>query len=514
MRLVIPLIGGILISDIIENTGTLTELLCCMLVPVLAMTFTSFLYGDKLARLYGAGLSLSFFLIGALLYSHSMEKVHVRWPDSKKSYTGIVTEWPLERKASYRLDLMLQDSCCYGKKIYLYVPKDSMAILTEPGHRVIFYGSVKEPSNEGVIGFDYASYLYRHGISGTLWVPSDSWRQLPASEKPGLRVKAVRMRRHMFEKYREWGLDGDGLAIVAAVSLGEKRDMDDDLKELYSDSGTSHLLAVSGLHVGIMCSFLYFLFPMFMNRRGLSWIRELIVMTAMWGYAVLIGLPVSITRSLVMFTTLSICRTVGRENSSINSLAFAAAVMLLFDPTALYDIGFQLSFSAVLSILLFEPLISGILKFRSKIAMYVWNLISVSTAAQIGTAPLVIYSFSGFPTYFLITNLFAIPIMFVIVSLSMVLWGVCWIPVLRIVVVKLLSFLIYVINGIMKLTVSLPASRIELTIDEPWKVWAIYAIMFLLYRWIVEKRIRRFVQALSVVAIWCTVVLLLSFWAL
>jgi hypothetical protein len=73
MRLVIPLIGGILISDIIENTGTLTELLCCMLVPVLAMTFTSFLYGDKLARLYGAGLSLSFFLIGALLYSHSME---------------------------------------------------------------------------------------------------------------------------------------------------------------------------------------------------------------------------------------------------------------------------------------------------------------------------------------------------------------------------------------------------------------------------------------------------------
>jgi len=215
-----------------------------------------------------------------------------------------------------------------------------------------------------------------------------------------------------------------------------------------------------------------------------------------------------------MFTTLSICRTVGRENSSINSLAFAATVMLLFDPTALYDIGFQLSFSAVLSILLFEPLISGILKFRSKIAMYVWNLISVSTAAQIGTAPLVIYSFTGFPTYFLITNLFAIPIMFVIVSLSMVLWGVCWIPVLRIVVVKLLSFLIYVINGIMKLTVSLPASRIELTIDEPWKVWAIYAIMFLLYRWIVEKRIRRFVQALSVVAIWCTVVLLLSFWAL
>ena len=498
LRLVIPLIAGIIISDTIDDTHTVVTVSVALLSGTFALTILSFLYSDRLATLYGAGLSLSFMCIGALLYSVQQQRVHVNWPAAAATHQGMVTEYPLERERSYRLDLTLQDSPFQGRKIYLYVPKDSAAAALEPGEHILFHGVVNEPSNQGTPDFDYRAYLYRHGISGTLWVPQNHWRKTISAAAEPFSTRTARLRHRMFEKYREWGLESDALAVVSAVSLGIKRELDQELKQKYSTSGASHVLAVSGLHVGIMCVFLYFMLPAFLFPK--RWVREMTVMLIMWGYAVIIGLPLSITRSLIMFTLLALCRALRRDSSSVNTLALAALVMLICNPGAVYDMGFQLSFLAVLFILILEPEIASLVEPATAPGRYIRDLTAVSIAAQIGTAPIIIYSFSNFSTYFLITNLMIVPLMFLTVCLSMSLWVAGWIAPLRWGVVRLLTLLVSVENRCLDRIVSLPHSRLDISIDKPLTVWAIYAVVLLLYLWLKERRTRRLVQALACIA--------------
>ena len=171
-------------------------------------------------------------------------------------------------------------------------------------------------------------------------------------------------------------------------------------------------------------------------------------------------------------------------------------VILLIKPQSLFDIGFQLSFSAVLGILLFEPLLHGLVKTRTSAGEYVWGIICVSLAAQIGTVPLVMYSFGTFSTYFLITNLLVIPIMFLVVCLSMMIWAVGWFEMPRILTVKLLTFLTDFENACLERIVSLPDSVINMEFDSPLQVWAVYMVILSVWLWIKEKRSARLVHGL------------------
>ena len=510
LRLVIPLIAGVLISDTIGNTHTVMVVWCAILSCAVVLTFLSFLYGGGLARLFGVGLPLSFLCIGAMLYCAQADKVRVDWPENDLTYQGMLTDYPLERARSYRLDLILEDRIYHGHRIILYVPKDTLVTGLKPGQSVQFYGRIRKPSNEGTPDFDYALYLYRHGISGTLWVNQSHWRKFEGVDVAPLKVRAVILRHKMYEKYREWGLDSDPLAVVSAVTLGNKRELDEGIKEVYSLSGASHVLAVSGLHVGIMYAFLFFLLPRFLFGRS-AWLRECVVVSVMWIYAIAIGLPISITRSLIMFTMLALCRVIHRDSSSVNTLFFAALVILLINPAWVYDVGFQLSFVSVFFILIMVPEFSKTVRPHTVTGRYLWSMISVSTAAQIGAAPLVMYYYSGFNSYFLLTNMIVIPLMFITVCLSLSLWLIGWIPLLRIFLVKVLTVLINTIHGGLKMIVSLPHSRLSISIGNPFTVWVMYAVIILLFLWIKEKRAHRLVEALACITVGTIVVTIENF---
>ena len=150
------------------------------------------------------------------------------------------------------------------------------------------------------------------------------------------------------------------------------------------------------------------------------WIRESIVMCILWTYCFLIGSPVSITRTLIMFSIVSVCRAANRESSALNSLGVAALIMLAIHPSYLFDMSFQLSYCAVLFIVILTPSLLDLYKPRTPPGRYIWRVTVLSVSAQIGTVPIVMYHFSGVSTYVLLANLFVIPAMFVIVSLSMV----------------------------------------------------------------------------------------------
>jgi len=458
----------------------------------------SLIFSGRRPRLSGLCLSLSFVLAGASSYMLQMNRVKVEWPPHYAIYHGVIKSYPLERERSYRLEVTLTDSMYNGANIYLYLPKDSAVTVLEPGHRIVFDGKINKPSSEGA-GFDYASYLLSHGISGTLRVQAKDWHSLPADGNDGLRIRAVRFRRSVIGKYKEWGLSGNVLAVVSAVTLGEKRALSDSLRETYSTSGVSHVLAVSGLHVGIMCWFLYLIFPAFLFRKS-EWLRQFMVMGILWAYAFAIGLPVSITRTLIMFSIVAVCRAAERETSALNSLGIAAVIMLAADPSALFDMSFQLSFSAVLFIVILTPILLELYEPHNPIGRYVWRVSVLSFAAQIGTAPIVMYHFSGFSTYVLLANLFVVPAMFVVVSLSMSLWILGWFPAIRILVVAVLSWLIETMTSLIAWVASLPYSHLELSLENGWVIFVIYAVVIYVCLWYREKRSRRLVQALACIA--------------
>jgi len=497
LRLVIPLIVGIYISDTIENTRAEVPVWCLIAITLL-IAIIALIFSGRNPRISGYCLSLCFVLAGASAYLIQMKNVRVEWPGHYKVYQGIINSYPLERERSFRLEVTLQDSLYGGHNIYLYLPKDSLSSALEPGQRIAFDGMINKPSSEGA-GFDYASYLISHGISGTLRVQAKDWHTLPPDGTCGLRIRAVRLRRAVIRKYSEWGLQGNALAVVSAVSLGEKRALSDQLRDVYSISGVSHVLAVSGLHVGIMCWFLYLIFPAFLFRRA-EWLRQFLVMGILWAYAFAIGLPVSITRTLIMFSIVAVCRAGEMETSALNSLGIAAIIMLTVNPSALFDMSFQLSFSAVLFIVILTPIMLQLYDPRNPVGRYIWRVSVLSFAAQVGTVPVVMYHFSGFSTYVMLANLFVVPVMFVIVSLSMALWLIGWFPMFREVTVSLLTWLIDTMTALLTRISALPYSHMELSLHRGWVIFFIYAVVILICVWYSEKRTRYLVQALACIA--------------
>lgn len=503
LRLLIPFVGGILLHNAIGDTQISISLLSLLFTLSLFVAMLLLICAKKTVSLYGIALCISFFMLGILLSEYHYCKVRVEWPIERRIYSGLLKDYPIEKEKSYRLDLELIDSVYGGTDVILYVPKDTIVATLSPGMLLSFKGTVSPPSNESIESdFDYVEYLYRKGISGTLWVSSANWKIVPGETQHSLQIAAVKCRKQILDRYKEWGLKDDVLAVVAAVTIGYKDELTDELRSVYSSSGASHVLAVSGLHIGILFAILSFLFPLYMNGIGTRWLKELIVIMLMWCYAFIIGLPYSITRALIMFSILAICRSIGRENSSLNGLAFAALVILVSNPNALFDVGFQLSFLAVLAILLFEPHIRQLYVPKNRVVEYIWSLVTVSIAAQLGTAPLVMLNFENYSTYFLLTNIIVIPLMFVIVFVSLLMLSFSFIPPLRIIFVWILVRLVTITNESLSLIVDLPYSTLTVDNLSPFTVCCIYVSLFLLYLYMVRKKTTYTIYLLVVVAIW------------
>ena len=200
---------------------------------------------------------------------------------------------------------------------------------------------------------------------GTSFVFWNRWRKVeldlsPLSRLDRTALAALQMRQSMLHRYEHLGFDDDRLAVAIAMTLGDKSRLTNDLREVYSISGASHVLALSGLHIGII----YALMVLVVGYRRLGWLREVVVILGIWAYAFFTGLSPSVVRAAVMITVYSIVSLANRDRMSLNTLALTAIIMLVWNPLYLYDVGFQMSFMAVLFILLFYPTLFALLPER------------------------------------------------------------------------------------------------------------------------------------------------------
>ena len=223
-------------------------------------------------------------------------------------------------------------------------------------------------------------------------------------------------------------LSTDTSAICKALCIADKSELTSTIKKEFSRAGASHILAVSGMHVGIIFTAISTLLGLISKRRNYTNISNLVAIIFLWFYAFICGLQPSIVRACTMFTVPIIAKILNRDNISFNCLLFTAFCMLIYDYSYLFNIGFQLSFLAVAGILLFQERIFNIFPLQNKILIWLWSMTSVSIAAQITTLPLTIYYFHNIPVLSLISNLFIIPLSTLLIYSSSMFLSLSYFP--------------------------------------------------------------------------------------
>ena len=481
-RLTIFMAAGILFANTFW-TGIGVVQLVCLLLLLLGMGFglKTSSYGTR--WLFGAGASCFMFLVGAIGTGIAWNKVKVDWGTERKAYVGVIQESVQEKPKTYQCKVSTS-----GKEVLIYLPKDSLSASLNVGDELFFYTRIDSPRNrEELQTFDYATFLYHEGVSGTAFVAVDAWKKLPNDKHVDWKIRAAQIRERILRKYEEWGMGAAQLPVLSALTLGYQGDLDKETREAYSVAGIAHVLALSGMHIGIIWLLLNGLFRLFLKNR-LKWVKGMVVVGLLWIFAFVVGLEASVVRAVIMCMLMEISRLAGVRHLSMNTLSVAAFFMLLYNPFYLFDVGFQLSFVAVASILFLYPLINACLTVKNRVVKWIWGILSVSMAAQLGTAPLVMYYFSNFSVYFLFANLVASVLVPLIIYGTVAMVLLSGIPGLHAYAVMIVNELVGGLNGLAGWTSDLPYATFSFSIISPIEIGVFYLT---LGWWVIYGRTKR-----------------------
>jgi len=349
--------------------------------------------------------------------------------------------------------------------------------------------------------FDYRAFLARKGIHFRQFIGKD-FQVLEKVGESSLEFILVNFRNHLATRLGDQIPDPQSKQIALALLLGQKQSLDRDLREGYVQAGVMHILAVSGLHVGIIYAlFLGLLKPLRLSKKW-SRIYLLFVVLLIWAYAIVTGLSPSVVRAATMFSLLSLGQLRERKPSIFNILAFSAMLMIVVNPEVIKEVGFQLSYLAVAGIVLIQPLILNWWLPRNRILEYFWQLTAVSLAAQLATFPLSVFYFHLFPTYFLLGNLLIIPLAFLIMQagVPLVLFG--WIPFFGDGLGWLLSKLIGFQNQLIQLLQVLPWGKIDRLTISPLSMILFWMALLVWSAWETGNRKQLIYLSFTVFSIW------------
>ncbi|WP_339756281.1 ComEC/Rec2 family competence protein [Algoriphagus aquimarinus] len=430
---------------------------------------------------------LSLLVFGALLVQNKKHQTDVSSDILQaESYLAQVTAYDLQKPNSFE-NLLEVKSFLIGEswtdaqvKILVYHQSDKPL---EPGQILLVRKKPEEiTSPVNPHEFDYRQYLSRQGIHYRQFLGKD-FQVIDSVNSKGLEYFLVHLRHRIGEMLQSKIPDENSAQIALALLLGQKKELDPTIREAYTQAGVMHILAVSGLHVGIIYAlFILILKPLKLKKENAK-LYLLAVILVIWLYAFLTGLSPSVVRASTMFSLLTLGQMRERRPSIYNILAFSAMLMITMNPDVIYEVGFQLSYLAVLGIVMIQPLILNLWLPRHKVLEYVWQLTSVSLAAQLVTFPLSLYYFHVFPTYFLLGNLLILPLAFLIMQVGVPLMIFGWIPVLGDGLGWVLSWLIWVQNWIAETIRMIPGGKLDrLTMDFSGMIF-VWGMLLIIAGW-------------------------------
>lgn len=358
--------------------------------------------------IFGVGAILAFVCIGIVSTHFRQQQADFNFTDKEEVYRGVVVDLPQSKPHYTAYKVFIPD---LNKYVVCYFEKNAELELLSPSDIFLFYGKIKPFKSSGNSDeFDYSLYMYNKGYAGAVSIYGDSWVLLEGEKYTSLQTEAAKCRAYILDFYKSLDLSHDEYAILSGLTLGYTDDLSDDLQQAFRTTGTVHILSVSGLHVGIIFMIVASMLSFIPQRSKYSRIKYILIIFLLWVYAFITGLSPAVVRAGLMLSVFCVSQIVARKDYSLNTLFISAFLMLLYNPFNIFDIGFQLSFTAVLSILCLYPKMYALYKHKNTYVRYIWGLSCVSIAAQLGTFPLCLYYFGIFPTYFLATNLIIVPL--------------------------------------------------------------------------------------------------------
>jgi competence protein ComEC len=434
----------------------------------------------RLRWLFGLSVLLMVYLMGYALSFHRHQQLVFHFPKEPVVFRLLVLEKP-EVKA--RSVLCVVRPCLptdmnhfpdlpsvsgsFASKQYLkaivYLQKDSLAMAIQPGDVILARLRFQTPAAAVFPeSFDYAAYLRNKGIVATAFADSLRWKKVAAMANPSPLHLAERTRNRLLDCFRKLNLPPDDFAVLAALTLGYKDELEPEIRAHYSASGAMHILSVSGLHVGVVYLLVNMVLSFLFKGASTLKIKTVGVVVMLWCYAFVTGLPPSVVRASAMFSMVAVGKALERKAQIFNTISATAFVLLLANPAYLSDLGFQLSYAAVLGIVYFQPKIVALLTVRNRFFKWCWELGAVSLSAQLATMPLALYYFNQFPNYFLLTNYVAIPLATAVIYTAVLFLTFGMIPFLGDGIGWLLSLLLAVQNGAIGFIHDLPGSVVHL----------------------------------------------------
>lgn len=482
------LISGIMAGSLFNFN--LNFLILALLVAVVLLLIASLFYSFRITLFFGAGIYILFAVAGIWRF-----QAYNRRPElfTEGKYSATVLEILQEKPKSYQSVLKISaffrnDSVFKtNEKVMVYFAKSEKASRLKPGEQIVFDKTPQPVENSiDLNGFDYAGYLERKRIYRQVYLPDSRWIESGMFTHNFL-ILAERTRLQMLEIFRNQDLGEKELNVLSALTLGYKRGLDPETKRVFSAAGAMHVLAVSGLHVGIVFMILSF-FLSFLKKRKRGEIAYLLVMiTSLWCFAFLTGLSPSVSRAAAMFTIVVIASVFKKSSNIYQSLVASAFVLLLLNPNNLFEVGFQLSYAAVFGIVFLQPRLNKIFTFRFRVSRYFWALLTTSVAAQIATFPLSAFYFNQFPTFFWVSNLVVIPAAGILIPLGISLLFFGGIPLIAVPLTKITGFVLQLVIQFLETVEKFPLSVLEFSVHRIELIF-LYLTMFFSFIFIASKK--------------------------
>lgn len=420
---------------------------------------------------FGATLYGFLFCLGYSLYQQQLNQIY---PESLQQSVGkelkatgkIIQVDPGARftRIGLQLDALEETSGSFDGKILLYLP--DTVVNYSLGDRLEFEGEFQRiPGPRNPKAFDFATYMSSQGYYLQSFVKENQWRHLPRPANITVASSTEQLRAYCLSILQQYLPTPETYAIGAALITGHRDALTPSLRNSYANTGAMHVLAVSGLHVGLIYLGLQFLLGFLGNRYGhWKWLSVSLLLMGVWGFVYFTGATASVVRAGCMFSFIIIGQSLKRYTNIYNTIAASAFCMLLIAPRLLLNIGFQLSYLALLGIVFFQPNIYRAIYCRYRWIDYCWKLSSVALAAQLTTLPISLFYFHQFPVYFLLSGLIVVPAAMAILSVGISLFALASLPVIGTFLGTLLFWIIRSMNAVIFFLEDLPYS----TLTDIW----------------------------------------------
>jgi competence protein ComEC len=452
LRIVLPYLAGLLAGYHIFTSHGLFLLLISGTLVVISLILLNFgkPVPNRRNMIFGMCVTLMLFILSAvnIVSRENGKTLSLLKPDKPTMSLMLITDNPEIKKGSVRMVANIRylyhipRQPRLNTRVLLTFPRNMQSVAVKPGDELLVnarFLPVKGPGNP--CEFDYREYMSYQGIDYQVFIPEGQWKVL-SHNRINLKILAVHCRDYLLEMLRSADMEPRVTSVLSALTLGYKNDLEARTTEVFTKAGVIHVMALSGFNVAIIYLLISFMLGFLKKSRAGRIVRLLIALAVIWTFAIITGLSSSVTRACVMITIMLAGKFFNRDASALNIISASAFLILVVSPFQLMDVGFQLSYAAVLGIVYVQPYFYRTFIVKNYIVDKLWALFTVSVAAQMATSPLTLHYFHQFPFFFWISNLYVVPMVTLIIYVTGAFMALSFLEPIKLVTGNILEFLV------------------------------------------------------------------------